>query len=300
MSANLAPGAADPSLPTTPLPPGVTERYREAGGVKFRYLEGGSPDGAPVLFLHGWPTWGEVWVPVATMLPPERRWIAVDLPNHGKSAALKGRTSLTTLRAALLAFFDELKLDGAAVVGCSIGGTLAVMLAIARAPRVERMCVIDAAGFSAKLPGKTVRMYLPFFIRTLFGAPSRKSVRKLLRRTVFADPAHLSDGWVEAVTAAWAPKDRRKALRAVGLSLRKKDASVGKQVGLVKCPTLVLWGEKDAQFSWRIGQAAAAGMSQATFALVHDAGHFPMVEQPERTGEALVPFLAATRGSVES
>ena len=72
----------------------------------------------------------------------------------------------------------------------------------------------------------------------------------------------------------------------------KRDASVGARVGDVACPALVLWGRKDAQFPWGIGEAAARGMRGAKFVAIEDAGHFPMVEQPERTGEQLVPFLA--------
>ncbi len=289
---NTSPEGADPALPGSPLPSGVSEHFVDAGGVKIRYLEGGSPGGAPVLFIHGWPTWAEVWIPLTTMLPPDRRWIAVDLPNHGKSGVMKGKASLTSLKTAMLAFFDALALDRAAVVGCSIGGTLAVMIALARPQKVERICAIDAAGFAAKLPGKTVRMYLPFFLRASFGAPGAKSVRKLLKKTVFADPAHVTDAWVAAVTAAWAAKDRRKALLGVGGALRKKDASVGMQVGQVACPALVLWGEKDAQFDWHIGEAAAKGMRAGKFSAIKGAGHFPMVEETGRTAEPLLPFLA--------
>jgi pyruvate dehydrogenase E2 component (dihydrolipoamide acetyltransferase) len=290
------PRTSDLTLPGGPALAGVSEQFREAGGIRFRYLEGGNPAGAPVLFLHGWPTWAEVWLPVASMLPQDRRWIALDLPNHGKSDALKGKTSLTTMKAAVVAFFDELKLERAAVVGCSIGGTLAVMLAIARPQQVERICVIDAAGFGAKLPGKTVRMYLPFFLRTMFGAPPEKAVRKLLNKAVFADKAKTTDAWVRAVTAAFTPKASRKALRAVGGALRKPDASVGTQIHGIACPVLVLWGQKDRQFPWQVGEAASRGMRTAKFIQIPDAGHFPMVEYPERTAEALVPFLSQSGG----
>jgi pyruvate dehydrogenase E2 component (dihydrolipoamide acetyltransferase) len=230
------------------------------------------------------------------MLPPDRRWIAVDLPNHGKTGQLKGKASLTKMRAAVVAFFDELKLDKAAVVGCSVGGTLAVMLALSRPQQVERVVAIDAAGFGAKLPGKTVRMYLPFFIGAMFGAPKEKAVRKLLNKAVFADKGHTTDAWVRAVTAAFAPKASRKALMSVGGALRKKDASVGAQVGSVTCPVLVLWGKKDAQFPWQVGEAASRGMQKGKFVAIPDAGHFPMVEYPERTAEALLPFLETSGG----
>src|SRR5213076_3274156 len=58
------------SSPVGPLPPGIEERFLEAGGVRFRYLSSaGRTSGAgsvsPILSLHGYPTWAEVWLPLA-------------------------------------------------------------------------------------------------------------------------------------------------------------------------------------------------------------------------------------------
>ncbi len=274
------------------LPAGVEEHFIEAGGVKFRYLEGGAKGGAPILMLHGWPTWAEVWLPLAARLPADRRWIAIDLPNHGRSSILPGKgASLTSLRAAVAAFFDSMGLDRCTIIGCSIGGTLAVMLALDRPDRVERIVPIDAAGFPPKIPGKTVRMYLPFFIRAMLGAPGPKSVRKLLNKAVFFDKAFTTDEWVKAVTGAWAAKDRRKGLLAVGGALRKPDASVLPRLGEVSCPALVVWGKNDPQFDWHFGEDGAKKMKNARFVGIEGAGHFPMVEQPAATGAAITAFL---------
>ncbi|HLQ42802.1 MAG TPA: short-chain dehydrogenase, partial [Thermoplasmata archaeon] len=57
--------AADATVLGQPLPASVQERYIEAGGVRFRFLQGGATSGLPILLLHGWPTWAEVWIPVA-------------------------------------------------------------------------------------------------------------------------------------------------------------------------------------------------------------------------------------------
>lgn len=283
----------DPTLPGAPLPPGATTRTLAAGGLSFHLTEGGDPTGAPVLLLHGWPTWGEVWLPLAAQLPANRRWIAPDMPSHGRTSVMApGQSSFTDLRRAVSALIEALDLKQLAVVGCSIGGTLAVMMAIDHPRRVERVVAIDAQGFVPKLPGKTVRMYLPFFLRAQLGPPGARSVRKLLNKTVFHDPARTSDEWVEATTRAWSSKDRRKGLLAVGGSLRRPDASISSRLEEVACPVLVVWGRNDAQFDWRIGQEAAKRMPDAAFVAIDGAGHFPMVEKPAETAGAVLPFLA--------
>src|SRR5207245_4881681 len=62
----------------------------------------------------------------------------------------------------------------------SMGGTLAIMVALDRPDRVAKLVVIDAAGLTPKLPSRTARMYLPFLLPAFVRAPGPKSVRKLL------------------------------------------------------------------------------------------------------------------------
>lgn len=263
--------------------------------MKFRYLKGGAHGHGrpPILMIHGWPSWAEVWLPVAEALGATQPWIALDLPGHGKSSPLPGKDgSLTALRRAVGAFVDALELKRFSVVGCSVGGTLAVMLALDRPQAVERIVPIDAAGLAAKLPGKTVRMYLPFFLRASLGAPGAGGVRKLLNKAIFVDPAQTTDAWVSAMVGVWAGKAQRKSLLKTGGALRKPDASVVARLADVKCPTLILWGKGDPQFDWHIGEESSAKISGARFVGIEDAGHFPQVEQPAATAAALVEFFA--------
>ena len=130
-----------PTTPGGPLPAGVHEHFVDARGVRFRYLKGGAHEHghAPILFIHGWPSWAEVWLPVAEQIGATHPWIAVDLPGHYKSSPLPGNEgSLTALRRAMSAFLDAMELKRFSVVGCSIGGTLGVMMALDRPQDVER------------------------------------------------------------------------------------------------------------------------------------------------------------------
>src|SRR5439155_801634 len=101
--------------------------------------------------------------------------------------------TLTAYRNAIASFVDALDLPRFAIVGNSMGGTLAIMVALDRPARVAKVVVLDAAGLTPKLPGRTARMYLPFLLPSFVRAPGPKSVRKLLTKAVFHDPSFADD-----------------------------------------------------------------------------------------------------------
>lgn len=292
----MEPVAPSPRRPsTTPgraLPAGVSEHFLDSGGVRFRCLSGGAGDAAPVLFLHGWPTWAEVWLPVAELVGRDHPWLAIDLPCQNRSSLLPGSDrSLTAYRNAVDALVDQLEFPRFAVVGNSMGGTLSIMAALDRPARVSQLVVLDAAGLTPKLPGRTARMYLPFLLPCFFRAPGPNSVRRLLTRAVFHDPTFADDAWVSAVVSGWRDRDRRRALMATAFALRRPDASVAASLGQLRVPTLVLSGREDPQFPWPSAEAASRRVPGATFAAIEGAGHFPMVEKPREVAELLSSFL---------
>ncbi len=290
-----------PTAPTTlgsPLPTGVSEKTLEAGGVRFRYLQGGAASGTPVIFLHGWPTWAEVWLPVAQTVGARHPWVAVDLPSQGRSSLLpRGERTMPFCGKAVVAFLDALGFPSYALVGNSMGGSLALMAARDRPSSVAKVAVLDAAGLNEKFPGRTVRMYAPFLLPRFFTSPGPKAVHKLLTGAVFHDPRFADAAWIEAVGAAWRSKDRRRALLDAGFSLRRRDASVFPDLPGLRVPTLILSGREDRQFSWESADVAAHRMPNARFAAIDGAGHFPMVEKPEETARLLAEFLDRDAGA---
>ncbi len=283
--------------PVGPLPPGVVEQFVEAGGIRFRYLTNGARGagggrGSPILFLHGYPTWAEVWLPIATKLGARRQWIAPDLPSHNRSSQLPGKDrSVSAYRHAITAFFDAMHFSKSIVIGSSLGGSLAIMLALDRPENVERLAVLDAAGLTPTLPKKTVRLYVPFVLPSYLRAPRAKNVRQLLQRAVFHDPRFVEESWVQTIVEQWKPRSRRAAFIATGNSLRRPDASVAGDLDRVRARTLLVWGRQDPQFDWQIGEAAARRISGAKFAAIENCGHFPMVEKSAETAEIVSEFL---------
>lgn len=284
------------SSPVGPLPPGVTERFLDTGGVKFRYLTNATATegaGSPLLLIHGYPTWAEVWLPLLSALGTRRNWFAPDLPCHNRTSALPEKDrSISAYRKAIEAFFDALYLPKAVVVGSSLGGSLGAMLALDRPDHVERLILLDAAGLTPTLPKKTVRLYLPFVLPSYLRHPRATHVRRLLQRAVFHDPRFADEAWVNTIVEQWRPRPQRADFIATGNSLRRPDASVAAKLERVSVPTLLIWGRQDPQFDWQIGETAAHRIPGAKFAAIENCGHFPMVERSRETAQAISQFLA--------
>ncbi len=283
--------------PVGPLPPGILEQFVEAGGIRFRYLTNARGDAggrreSTILFLHGYPTWAEVWLPLAGKLGGKRPWIAPDLPCHNRSATFSGDDrSVSAYREAMRSFFDAMRFQKAILIGSSLGGTLGIMLALDRPDQVDRLIVLDAAGLTPTVPKKTVRLYAPFVLPAYLRHPRARNVRRLLERAVFHDPRYADEAWVDTIVEQWKPRARRAAFIDTGNALRRPDASVAADLEHVRARTLVVWGREDPQFDWQIGEAAARRISGAKFAAIEDCGHFPMVEKPTETAEIVSAFL---------
>ena len=95
--------------------------------MKFNYIRRGA--GKPLLLIHGIGGSWRSWQTILDDLALEREVIAVDLPGHGDTPALKGETTIASLSDAVAEFLGENDLTGVDVVGSSMGARLVLELA---------------------------------------------------------------------------------------------------------------------------------------------------------------------------
>ncbi|MGH6830960.1 MAG: alpha/beta fold hydrolase, partial [Methylocella sp.] len=100
-------------------------------------------NGPPLLILHGLFGAGRNWSSIARRLAERHRVLAVDLRNHGASP--HGEMDYPHLAADLERLLDSRNIDSAAVIGHSLGGKVAVWLAVTAAARVSRLVAVDIA-----------------------------------------------------------------------------------------------------------------------------------------------------------
>src|ERR1035438_1683580 len=112
------------------------------GQVGLAYRVSGDPDAPPMLLLHALGDQGETWEPVAAEMAGAFRMYMPDLRGHGRSD-WPGSYSLELMRDDILGFLDALRIGRISVVGHSMGGTVAYLLAEAQPERIENLILED-------------------------------------------------------------------------------------------------------------------------------------------------------------
>jgi pimeloyl-ACP methyl ester carboxylesterase len=266
---------------------GFEERFVEARGCRLRYLVGGSGDA--VLLVHGLGGAAANWLALAPLLLPGRRVIVPELPGHGGSEPLPAAPSLNVYADRLALLLDE----PAAVVGHSLGGAIALRLAIRHPERVRALVLAGSAGISSGSRRARYSLTITGLLKPGRRiAPFRRRVGQsaLLKTIVFgrwgaSDPPALSAELAEAYLAGPARHtDTVSAARALMRDDPRADLE------RVQCPTLLLWGARDHQLP--IGDAFEYSRRlRAPLRTIADCGHLLIAERPEACADAIGTFL---------
>jgi 3-oxoadipate enol-lactonase len=278
------------------LLPGFEERYADVKAVKMRYYVGGPEAGDPPLVLiHGLGGAAANWTELAPTLARSRRVLIPELPGHGGSAALPVAPTLEPFADRIALVMDRAGIGPAVVVGHSLGGLVAVRLALRRAELVRGLVLAAAAGISSR--GRRARYALAILGVVKPGkllAPHRARVARspFLRSLVFgywgaADVTSLSNRMVEGFMAgpglhtdtvgaarAMVADDPRDELRAIG------------------CPCLVIWGADDNQLAVDDAFEYARRL-RAPVRVIADCGHLLIGERPDVCLLAIEEFAAS-------
>lgn len=255
-------------------------------GRRIRYLKRGEGDEALVL-LHGFGGDLNGWLFNHEALAAGRAVYAVDLPGHGGSTKDVGAGDLDSLAGVVVDLLEALRLERAHLVGHSMGGAVAIAVALAQPDRVVSLTVIAGAGFGPEINGD--------YIEGFIAAGSRRELKPYLE-LLFADPGLVTRQLVEEVL-------RYKRLDGVGEALRTVAGRLfpgGRQANLLAArlsetstPTLVVWGSDD-----RIIPAthAAAAPPHARVEVLGGRGHSPHMEAAGEVNRLVEEFLGGLAG----
>jgi len=272
--------------------PGLEERFEEVKAGRLRYFLGG-PDGArPVVLVHGLGGCAANWVDVAPQLAERYRVLVPELPGHGLSTPLPAVPNLSVFADRVADLAERVGMLPAALVGHSLGGVVAVRLALRRPDDVSALVLAASAGISST----TRRARYGLRILGIIGprrlvAPWADSVAgsPFLRHAVFgrwgaADPLILSDeavnGFLEGTRLT---SDSVSAARAL------VEDDIRSELEL-RCPTLVLWGARDNQLPLADGYELARRLG-APLRTIADCGHLLIGERPDLCADAITSFV---------
>ncbi|HEX8099464.1 MAG TPA: alpha/beta fold hydrolase [Actinomycetota bacterium] len=267
----------------------------EADGVTLStYVAGQGP---PVVLLHGLGGSKVTWLPLVGPLSERFRVVVPDLPGHGESEKVRVDYSPRFYARVVRHLLDELGIEQAVVLGNSMGGRVALELALRSPARVASMTLL-----SASVPGIRWR-YLMGFTRvfpTEFGAipfPLREKWMETVLRRLFAVPGRLSPEAYNAAANEFIRVYRDPVARMAFFSslrhiLTEPPEPFFGSLRRIKHPTLILIGSNDRIVPPRLGVRLAEHLPSSRLVILPNVGHVPQFEATNETLRELSSFLA--------
>ena len=244
----------------------------------------GSPaDAPPIALLHGFTQTAACWGPFADKLSATHSVVAIDLPGHGGSDEVRADLEQTTSLVAS-------SIERSIVIGYSLGGRIALHLALGHPQLVERLVVIGATG----------------------GLDSEEERAK--RRVADESLAdHLEDIGVDAFLDEWLSqpmfasltadqsfRELRATNSAAGLASSLRLCGTGTQeslwsrLGELTMPVLVIAGANDEKFTHLGHRLVESIGTNASIQLIDNAGHSAQLENPTATASVITKWLSET------
>lgn len=277
------------------------DKYILVEGIRIRYWDEG--EGPVVLLIHGFNASCDYWQWNFADLAAHFRVLALDLPGHGLSE--KKIPDYSALYAAhfLNSFLTALGVSRAYIVGESLGGALAMALAVYHPERVAKLVLSNSAGLGGEISLGFRLLGIPG-LRTLLAifltAPNRRVI-KFVQRSATYQKQVITDEWVNQVCALARQPGLRQTvlgLARFGLDWRGQRRAawepVFKRLGEISAPTLILWGAQDTLIPVTHAYTAQRCIAGAKLRIFEECGHMTHMEVPQEFNRVVLDFLLSS------
>jgi pimeloyl-ACP methyl ester carboxylesterase len=248
----------------------------------------------PVVLIHGHSADLRLWEPqVPALLGAGYRVVRYDVRGHGRSSVPATGYTWEHYLADLRALLDHLRVERAHLAGISMGGAIALQLALEEPGRVASLTLVDSA-----LPGFAYSPQFEDDIERLREAVRADGPRAALERHWLTHP--IFEG-VRRHPEAFAALRRMVLDYPAADYLDEAEYAPPERPAIerlheVRAPALVVVGEMDVPDFRIIADILAENLPRARKLVVPDAGHLPSLERPEEVNTALLSFLRAVEG----
>ncbi len=275
-------------------------------GVKLHYFCGGS--GPPLVLVHGLGSSAAVeFYYNLEPLAAHHRVFAVDLPGFGGSDKPALAYTIELFVKAVRELMASQGVERAAVMGVSMGGRVALGLALDSPEKVERLVLVDALGVGTPRRVLAYRILLTKGLGELTLRGTARALRRMnpatIRRfwgwylqrpnrvdTIWSDERIANHGTLLAT-----PEYRAaylSALRSIaGMRQLRDGVVVEDRLAELRMPTLLIWGRHDHIFPASHAEMAKDRIPNGRLEIFDDSGHTPQMEEPDRFNRLVLDFL---------
>ncbi len=255
-------------------------------GARINYERAGA--GFPVIFLHAGIADSRMWEPQAGAFAKHFDVICPDERGYGKSELPPGTWSPVE---DLLALIDELSLKPAHLVGCSMGGSVAIDFALDHPDRISKLVLVGSSigGFAFR----PEHAHLFAEAATAKQAGDLEALNQAMLR-LFLDGPQRPTGYVKEPL-------RKKFLDMNAIAIRSdfekappaQNVLAVRRLHEITAPTFVVVGDMDVPTVLEAAGLLADSIPNARKAVIHDAAHLPNLEHPAEFNQIVLDFLLA-------
>jgi pimeloyl-ACP methyl ester carboxylesterase len=288
----------------------VRSGFLDVGSLRVHHMQGGR--GTPVIFIHGLGSSGYMeWRRNLETVAERHRVLAPDLPGYGRTDKPRVRYTIPYFARFIRSYMEESGLRSAALIGASLGGRVALEVALEEPKRVRKLVLVNTLGLGRPQVRMAQVAYglvtIPRVGEAVMGlargaltwAP-RTVVRRFAARYsgTGADLAlTMDDGYLSDLREMYALEGYRSAYLSTVRSLVNPRAIFGghhdvtRRLNELKIPVQLIWGANDPLFPLAHAERARSMIERASLAVIDGAGHTPQAERPEEFNRVLHRFL---------
>lgn len=237
--------------------------YFSYNGTRVFYRFVGGKSQSPILLLHGWGCDGSVFDGLTSFFQ-KQSFLIIDFPPFGKSGPLSKDYTIFIYAQMVISLCEHLSIKSLKIIGHSFGGRVAIILCDILREYVQMCILIDGAGVK---PKRKLSYYYKIYKYKIF--------KKLGLST-------LNMGSKDYL--ALSPTMQKTFKNIVNMHL---DDYLDK----IKCPTLILWGEKDKETPLYMAKKMKKKIKNNMLYIIKDAGHFCFLDAPFESAQVIKRFL---------
>ncbi|HUG13807.1 MAG TPA: alpha/beta hydrolase [Thermomicrobiales bacterium] len=255
------------------------------GGRTVHYDATG--DGPPLLLIGGLGSTRKAWQPVVEALAPHYRVLRMDNRDAGENDPEDAAYSIEDMAGDVAGFLDALGITRAPVLGHSMGGFIALHLALTRPDLVEKLVLVGTSSAAGAALGA------PLALSTEEDWIADPVERALARAPMTHSPGFFDDK--PDLLRAAAERTRGNRITREGynrqLSAISDTHDVRSRLGEITVPALVLHGDVDPLIPIRGGEVLERDLPNARLSVYSGVGHHPQAEMPEKFISEVLEFL---------
>jgi len=290
----------------------VSSGFIELGALRVHHMHGGR--GSAVVFVHGLGSSGYMeWRHNLEAIAPLHRVFAPDMPGYGRTDKPRARYTIPYFARFIERYVESRGLRSATLVGASLGGRVALEVALEKPRLVNKLVLVNTLGLGRPQVRAAQVAYGVVSIPRVGEAVMRLTrgalrwasptlVRRVAARYSGAGDGVLraiDDAYVEDLRELYATEAFHNAYLSTVRGLIHPRALAGghhdvtKRLNELQIPVQLIWGANDPLFPLAHASRASALIKHSRLSVIEGAGHTPQAEKPEEFNRILHRFLAA-------